>query len=160
LKSESDLKTRFLAVQALATMSRGGRAGARAAVPPLVVALSDADNELRLEAVAALERIGPDAAAAVPALVRMVDNKLPTVRRAAAAALVQIDPAGEHAAAAVLAAVRQADPNARRLLARHLRDADRADLARRLKGLAADDPDAAVRDEARVAAKEIAVDCR
>jgi HEAT repeat protein len=68
-----------------------GKIGASAAVPSLVVALSDAADDLvRLSAAEALGRIGPRATVAIPALIGLLRLADQGVCDAAASALVKI----------------------------------------------------------------------
>jgi HEAT repeat protein len=85
------------------TVDSLSRIGA-AAVPELAKLLRDPDPELRLSAVRAMERIGPEAALAVPDLVRLLTDEDPRIARGASRALGQIGP---NAAAAVPALILQ-----------------------------------------------------
>jgi len=92
-----------------------GKIGATAAVPSLVVALSDAPDDLvRASAAEALGRIGSRATVAIPALIAALKHADDGVCEAAACALVKI---GLPAAPALIEAVTDDD---RRL---HLRAA-------------------------------------
>ena len=84
-----------------------GKIGSSAAVPSLVVALSDApDEQVRVSAAEALGRIGPRATVAIPALIAALKNAYEGVRDAAASALVRI---GFAAAPALIEAVTDDD---------------------------------------------------
>jgi HEAT repeats len=62
-----------------------------ASVPVLLDLLHDPDPEIRLIAIEALEKIGPDARAAVPVLFELLDNEDQDVSEAAEDALFHID---------------------------------------------------------------------
>ncbi len=88
-----------------------GKLGASAAVPSLVVALSDAPDDLvRVSAAEALGRIGRRAIVAIPALIAALKHPDDGVCDAAAVALLQI---GLPAAPALIEAVTDDDPRLR-----------------------------------------------
>jgi HEAT repeat protein/predicted Ser/Thr protein kinase len=88
-----------------------GRIGAAAAVPSLVLALSDATGDLvRVSAAEALGRIGPRAGVAIPALIATLKHEDDRICDAAAAALVAI---GLPAAPALIEAVTDDDTRLR-----------------------------------------------
>lgn len=88
-----------------------GKLGAAAAVPSLVVALSDAPDDLvRVSAAEALGRIGRRATVAIPALIAALKHTDDDVRDAAAAALLRI---GLPAAPALIEAVTDDEPRLR-----------------------------------------------
>jgi HEAT repeat protein len=75
-----------------------GKIGAEAAVPSLVVALSDAPDDLvRASAAEALGQIGPRAAVAIPALIAALKHADDEVCDAAACALRKIGLPAAHA---------------------------------------------------------------
>ncbi|MHB1037987.1 MAG: HEAT repeat domain-containing protein [Pirellulales bacterium] len=78
-----------------------------AAIPELVAALGDRDEDVRAEAARALARMGPTAKAAVPALIAALGDEHETVRRNAARALGQIGPAAEPAIPALIKAMKE-----------------------------------------------------
>jgi HEAT repeat protein len=71
-------------------------AAARPALPE-VLALLRGDKTARGSAVAALGRMGPEAAGAVPALTRLLDDRRPEVREAAARGLAALGPSARPA---------------------------------------------------------------
>jgi HEAT repeat protein len=79
---------RHQAAQALGKL----RSGAKEAVPELVLALKDEDDDVRRTAAWALGEIGPEARDALPDLIEAFNDKNEGVRRYAAVALGQIGP--------------------------------------------------------------------
>ncbi len=77
-----------------------------AAIPDLVAALGDRDEDVRAEAARALAKMGPAAKAAVPALIVALGDRHEAVRRNAARALGQIGPAAEPAIPALIRAMK------------------------------------------------------
>ena len=75
------------------------------AVPALVVALNDPQDNVRQSAVDALGMIGPDAAPAVPALVAVLNDPEDKVGWIAASALGKIGPDAAPAVPALVAAL-------------------------------------------------------
>ena len=111
---------------------------------------------MRTQVAALLAPLGADASPAIPALLRMSDNRHPYVRRAADAALPLIDPTGDRCGQALVAAVLNKDPTARALLiASAKRASSRTALLHRLSEIADQDPDEAVRAEARAALTDL-----
>ncbi|HEX8200535.1 MAG TPA: alpha-L-fucosidase, partial [Isosphaeraceae bacterium] len=98
LLHQGDVRQRREVARALADLSRP----APEAVPALLLALHDADAEVRWRAELALGRTGP---AAVPGLIRALDDPDPALRRGAAFVL---GPLGPRAGAAVPALIRSA----------------------------------------------------
>ncbi|MDB5353996.1 MAG: lyase domain protein repeat-containing protein [Phycisphaerales bacterium] len=140
------------AIRALAAVG----AEAKPAVPALVAMLADAGNDLRIDIARTLGAIGPDAKAALPVLTRMADNRHIDVRTAAVAALAKIDPEGGSLGPALLAAVLNKDRVACGVLAAPMKKLGAPpQVFRRLKDIATDDPDDAVRETARVAAEQL-----
>jgi HEAT repeat protein len=83
-----------------------------AAVPALIDALHDPDQEVRAQAAQALARMGNRAAPAVDALVEALNDPNEDVRRGAARALGQIGSEAEQAVPALINAIR--DPRNKR----------------------------------------------
>jgi HEAT repeat protein len=109
--SDADLGVRAVAVQAVARVGRGERAG--------LEALADAmrgrgDADYRWKAARALGRMGPQAAEATPALAEALADDNGHVRIEAAIALGKIGPEAEAAAPALARALRDEDASIRR----------------------------------------------
>ena len=85
-----------------------------AAVPALLAALSDDDEEARKWVVLTLGEIGPAAEPAIPALVAELKDEDEEVRRSAILALGRIGPAAEPAIPALVAALKDEDEEVRR----------------------------------------------
>jgi HEAT repeat protein len=66
---------------------------AKDAVPGLINALKDKEEDVRRDAAAALGRIGPDASAAVVSLVELFKDPRKPVRKQGIHAVEEIDPA-------------------------------------------------------------------
>jgi HEAT repeat protein len=87
--AESAVTLRRGAIEALGVIGPG----AATAMPVLVRALDDPDQNLRREAVVSLGKLGPGASGAVPALLeRLVLDPEPAVQDYAAATLIRCDP--------------------------------------------------------------------
>jgi HEAT repeat protein len=97
-----DPKTRQQAAKILGTID--GVQG-RAVVPALARALTDDDDQVRVNAALALFKIGPDAGEAVPALIGALRDKDNRVRMDAAMALFKIGPDAREAVPALIAAM-------------------------------------------------------
>ena len=70
-------------------------------LPPLCIALTSSDPEIRQRAATALARIGPDAAPAVPDLIAALQDNNEEVRKQVIRALGQIGPAAASAVPAL-----------------------------------------------------------
>jgi HEAT repeat protein len=79
------------------------------AVPTLVAALNDPEDNVRQSAAEALGMIGPNAAPAVPALVAALNDPEDNVRQSAASALGKIGPNAAPAVATLVAALNDPD---------------------------------------------------
>lgn len=69
----------------------GPKVDIKAAIPALIKALNDSDDEVRVWSMAALRSLGPAAKAAIPALRQAAKDKDQGIRTNARAALVQIE---------------------------------------------------------------------
>jgi len=83
------------------------------AVPALIAALGDANENVRANAAKALARIGPAAVEAVPTLIAALGDANENVRANAAKALARIGPAAVEAVPALIAALGDANENVR-----------------------------------------------
>ncbi|MFL5245896.1 MAG: HEAT repeat domain-containing protein [Gemmataceae bacterium] len=81
-----DSNVRLSAIRALDAIGTG----AAPAIPDLILALDDDNNEVRQNVATVLGHFGKEAASARPALLRTIDDSDPEVRRAAADALLRI----------------------------------------------------------------------
>jgi HEAT repeat protein len=102
----------FVRQSAAVALERIGPAAAEA-VPALIQALGDADENVRAKAAVALGRIGPAAAEAVPALIQALGDADENVRAKGAVALGGIGPAAAEAVPALIAALGDANENIR-----------------------------------------------
>ncbi|MFH1830342.1 MAG: HEAT repeat domain-containing protein [Pseudomonadota bacterium] len=103
---DPDLKVRSDAAYALSKIGPG----AKAAIPALIVALKDQNENVRIDASIALGEIGP---AAVPALIEMLKDPNWLVRSAAAFALGEIGPGAKAAFPALIATLKDKEVDRR-----------------------------------------------
>jgi HEAT repeat protein len=80
---------------------RPGKVAIREAIPALIVALEDADGEVRSWAAQALAQVGPVAKGAVPALLKLITDRAEGCRNSSCIALAGIGPAAKDASPAL-----------------------------------------------------------